>query len=651
MRLVFFALFISSALALCSAYTTCTACLADTTCGWCSSTGQCLAGVSQGPTSGVCANPSLYWIYAGASKVLAETLGFPVSPVHFDVYLYPNSPLQLVVSVTNPFTDSVPLDLYIIEDLSGSFADDIVTFRSLSTSLVVDVLRYQSSPRFGVGSFAEKPVLPYGLDEVTNSGNLFEWPSGWTSLSTDALAACPNRTATSGPYNWAFCHEQDLSLDYNLFTTTIARFVTHENGNWPENSIESIMFASVCDMQWRANARRVVLIATDAAYNVPDTGNVFAAPNNYNCAQEMASTKQGGNTIVPGTFENYPDPTIVGGLVRTANIFPIIAASKALPEHDDTPMWAALIQSWGVGISLELSSDSSNLIDLIRQALGNLATVMTISLCPTCDPFTQVTSYTPLKYNNVPAGAQRSFVINLLDTSTPTRISQITFQIVGYGTVTINVTNQIPCVGCDGSSNVGNVVDLCGICLGSNACVGCDGLPNSGAIVDQCGVCGGDGSSCVDCRSQANGTAVYDVCNVCGGDGTSCLDCLGQVFGTLVIDPCGVCGGNTSCRGCDGIINSTAVVDECGVCGGNNLSCVPVLPPPPPTAPKIIAGAVAGAIVGVIAIIAIIAIVALLAKRKWDKMQYMNNQQMSAVGSSPIYKETGGWNANPNAQN
>ena len=111
-------------------------------------------------------------------------------------------------------------------------------------------------------------------------------------------------------------------------------------------------------------------------------------------------------------------------------------------------------------------------------------------------------------------------------------------------------------------------------------------------------------------------------------------------------DNCGVCGGDDDCRGCDGVLNSNKTIDKCNICGGNNLTCVFVQPPPPSKVGEYVGIAAGAVVLAVLLVLAVIFIVGLLAKKKWDEYQYMNNQAMTSLGSSPLYEETGGWQNN-----
>lgn len=641
--------FVSAQTADCDAtYNKCSECVEDDACGWCVDSGACWNGDSQGPTNGrECDDDN--WIFAGKSAILSQESGFPVNPVYFSVYLYPGSPLELPVTVTNPESDDVPLDLYLVQDVSASMGDDIETLGDLTTSLVVDVLTYQANPQFGLASFGDMPMDSYGIDTFEDEdGNVFEWPNGFTMAN--ARSACPERTATSGPYNWLFCEELALTQNYNDLQKTVRSLVVHVNGDWSEASSTALMYTGVCDMGWRENARKVVLLATDADWQEPqDDDNLEDA--NYECLQE------GGNVNgLPGTLRNFPDMTEVRNILAQENIIPVIASANALPQHQDLPEWETLIKEWGIGKVFQLEPDSSNFITIVREALTDLSTSMVLQLVNDeqdhvnyLEP-TAADSPDTSTYNDVAAGEQRAYSIHLL--SDGEVIPQtIDFKVVGFGEVVIDVTNSIPCLGCDGQQDSDHIFDLCGVCLppdddGFNSCVGCDSVPFSGANYDLCGECLGDSTSCRDCVNVLFGTSVEDACGVCEGDGSSCIGCDGVVNSGLEYDNCGECNGNDACRGCDGILDSNTTVDECGVCGGTGLTCKEIQQPSDDPTPAVVIGVAAVLIAAILIAVAVILILGILGKKKFDEYQFMNNQKMSAVGANPLYNNKGGWHDN-----
>ena len=83
-------------------------------------------------------------------------------------------------------------------------------------------------------------------------------------------------------------------------------------------------------------------------------------------------------------------------------------------------------------------------------------------------------------------------------------------------------------------SNLGCLLDECGICDGDNSsCLGCDGVPNSGLINDACGICNGDNSTCSGCDGIPNSGLEFDECGICGGSGANPgYNCNGEIIPT-----------------------------------------------------------------------------------------------------------------------
>lgn len=146
------------------------------------------------------------------------------------------------------------------------------------------------------------------------------------------------------------------------------------------------------------------------------------------------------------------------------------------------------------------------------------------------------------------------------------------------------------CIGCDGVSGSGAVIDGCQRCvrvdspLYNTSCRDCKGVVSGTAFIDACGECQFLGSplanfSCIGCDGKVGSGKVIDQCYVCDGDGSSCVDCTGERYGINVVDVCGNCKNytdstiNKGCDDCFGVAGGPAVIDLCGVCNGFNASC------------------------------------------------------------------------------
>lgn len=122
------------------------------------------------PTLAVSICQACLAVLVAPSTVLAQSFVDSITPAEpgalvdraaYDVALAPGDPLSVPVSVTVPSTPSI-LDVYLLQDLSGSFADDISIVRGLVPNLVSRLRSIAPDTRFGVCSFVDKPVNPFG---------------------------------------------------------------------------------------------------------------------------------------------------------------------------------------------------------------------------------------------------------------------------------------------------------------------------------------------------------------------------------------------------------------------------------------------------------------------------------------------------------
>jgi len=218
-----------------------------------------------------------------------------------------------------------PLDLVFLQDLSGSFFDDVLTVQSLVPDLVSTIRSFQADSRFGVASFIDKPVDPFGADND-------------------------------------YVYRQDLALttDESLLQATINDLIVGAGGDGPESQIEALMQLALRagDMGYRSEAARVTVLMTDAGFHA--AGDFSLAPVN-----DGDSTLDGDPA---GSGEDYPSLVQLKRALEAANIVPLFAVTAdVLTDYND------LVTFLGRGSVVTLSSDSSDLVDVLTDGLGRLA--------------------------------------------------------------------------------------------------------------------------------------------------------------------------------------------------------------------------------------------------------------------------------------
>lgn len=221
-------------------------------------------------------------------------------------------------------TASATFDLMLLQDLSGSFSDDVVNVNSQFPA-VMDEFQAGYDAQFGVASFVDKPY------------NFFGYGSDY-AYRTD-LAVTPSTEAVSEALD-------DL--------------VVLGGGDGPEAQLEALLQlakrAETDEIGYRDGAQRLVVLTTDAGYHQEGDFDVL------NSTGRPVPDNDGDGVL---ELEDYPSVEAVAAALRAANITPIFAVtSYALPEYQ------ALVDAFGFGVAVELTSDSSNLADAIRLGLG-----------------------------------------------------------------------------------------------------------------------------------------------------------------------------------------------------------------------------------------------------------------------------------------
>jgi Ca2+-binding RTX toxin-like protein len=230
----------------------------------------------------------------------------------------------------------LPIDLMVLQDLSGSFDDDVETVRALLDNLVDNVQLIQPDSSFGASSFVDKPVSPFGSDSSRDY-----------VYKTDAKITKNIDVLKEAFYNMEVLHgadgpEAQIEALYQVALRTIADDTT--TGTTSD------------EIGFRPDSMRVVVLTTDAPYH--QSGDHYTAvPNN-------------GDTILdgtpPGTGEDYPTVAQVKDALVQANIYPIFAVTSG-----DIATYQGLVKQLDRGDVVQLSSTSSDLIESITTGLND----------------------------------------------------------------------------------------------------------------------------------------------------------------------------------------------------------------------------------------------------------------------------------------
>jgi hypothetical protein len=223
---------------------------------------------------------------------------------------------------------SSAFDLVLLQDLSGSFSDDITIVSTLIPNLIIGVNSLQPNTPIGISSFVDKPVFPFG---------------------------------SSGDYTYRT--DQPLTTDSAILQSIYNGLTILSGDDEPESQLEALLQVAVRPLEigFRAGTKRVVVLFTDASYHVAGDGAAagITTPNNLDAIL---------NGTTAGTGEDYPGIVQLRQKLIAANILPIFAVTS-----DQSGRYKNLLQDLAVGGSVViLSNDSSNISDAIRSGLADL---------------------------------------------------------------------------------------------------------------------------------------------------------------------------------------------------------------------------------------------------------------------------------------
>ncbi|KAM7451541.1 Integrin beta-1 [Porites harrisoni] len=250
-----------------------------------------------------------------------------VSPQNLTLQLRPGQQTTITVNVLTP-TD-FPVDLYYLTDVSRSIEKESI--KRLGQLLADDISNLTSHFRLGLGVFVDKPISPYMDSEPERVAR----PD----------AGNPNSIPTFGYRNVL-----PLNKNVSLFQYAIEKLKSSGNIDSPEGGLDALVQVAACGKRigWqnKEEARRVVVLTTDAGYH---------------CA---------------GDGLDYPSPGLVREVLLESNVVPIFAVSA-----EEKPTYEELARFLGnetYAETGELKQGSSSIVQAIGQAYRKIASKVTI---------------------------------------------------------------------------------------------------------------------------------------------------------------------------------------------------------------------------------------------------------------------------------
>ena len=218
-----------------------------------------------------------------------------------------------------------PLELVLLQDLSGSFGDDLTTVNGLVDDLIASITGLASDVRLGLTSFIDKPTAPFGA---------------------------------TGDYE--YLTNLGLTGDTDAWKTAVTGLSVRSGGDGPEAQMTGLLQTALrtAEVGWSSNSLKIVVLTTDA---VPH----FAGDN--------PGTPNDGDDVTDGpgddgTGEDYPSIAQVKAALLAAGIIPVFAVTAGVVSD-----YQALVDSFGFGSVVTLSSNSSDIIAAFEDGIASAA--------------------------------------------------------------------------------------------------------------------------------------------------------------------------------------------------------------------------------------------------------------------------------------
>ena len=209
------------------------------------------------------------------------------------------------------------LDIFLLQDLSNSFEDDLANIRRM----VADLRTKKASGElgedvfFGFGSFVDKPGYPFG--------------------------------ATNG-YTFRLHHKLSYSVD--KLSAVVSSLRVFDGKDVEESQYEAMIEAMGANVGFRSESRRFIIVITDA-------------PSHQ--AGDYRAKAEDGRADGQPLNEDYPSTSTLSARLKEEQITPIFLVSGWRAQQS----YQAFVNSHGTGVVVPITADSSALLDAISKGV------------------------------------------------------------------------------------------------------------------------------------------------------------------------------------------------------------------------------------------------------------------------------------------
>ena len=217
-----------------------------------------------------------------------------------------------------------PLEMVLLQDLSGSFSDDVAVVSGLADDLIAAVSGLATDVELGLASFIDKPVSPFGA-------------------TTDH----------------EYMTQLGLTSDFDAWKTALDAMTIGSGADYSEAQLTGLMQVALraAEVGWSSDALKVVVLTTDATPHV--AGDFVGVPSNDGDAITDGPSND-------GTGEDYPSIDQVKDALLAGGVIPIFAVTSGV-----VTAYQDIVDELGFGTVVELSSDSSDIIDAIEGGISD----------------------------------------------------------------------------------------------------------------------------------------------------------------------------------------------------------------------------------------------------------------------------------------
>ena len=346
-----------------------------------------------------------------SASTYTATEGTGALPIDtLNVTLVPGESINVSMDVAVTELPAI-FDVMMVHDLSGSFWDDLPNVQANFSSLY-DGLTAASDVQFGVGSFVDKPISPFGSEG-------YDYTYTYSDGSTYTY---------STPTDYVYNTDLGVTGDKATIQAVLDGLTTYSGSDWKEAQLEALAQTALRgdEIGFRDGAQKFVVLQTDAG---------FHQEGDY-------TTGADGSNNLDTSFddEDYPSIAAVGELLKSAGITPIFAVANPYPDssYDTLSIYQDLVDSLGFGYVTEMADDSSDIVAAINDGLASVDTGLNLTI--NSDDFGYVSSVTPEYYADVGPGTYTfDLTLEIPEGAVDYSSDSLVLEVDGYGTINVNV--------------------------------------------------------------------------------------------------------------------------------------------------------------------------------------------------------------------